>query len=282
MRAFLLTTLILALSVSTQNVDARRSKSIHRMREFRPKERFGTPPTFLPSKKASKPPNTATDVACQVRGGACSDADATVLFKVGVSAAVETALLVGVFYAGKEIAENFAIGKLGGLPISYWLSILTVVFGSSFFGSFVDGGISAASDQALDPNVVPGDPNWYAKLKKPSWNPPGWVFPIMWLIVSKPTQAIALSKLLQADSIPWDILAVYCAHLSLGDAWNKVFFGFQCTGKGAAVISVFFGLLLSSAYLFYGVDPLAGKFLLPTCGWVTIATALNWNIYLNN
>lgn len=285
MRSGWLTLLILALAFANKNVEARRSQRIFRMGEFRPNP-FLVPsrPTLQNQKEKSETTTTKTsaDVACQIRAGACSDTDGIVFVKVGVSAAVETVLLLGLFYAGKEIAENTSIGKVLGLPISYWLSILTVVFGSSFFGSFVDGGISAASDQALDPNVVPGDPNWYAKLNKPSWNPPGWVFPIMWLIVSKPTQAVALSKLLQGTFIPWDVLAVYCAHLSLGDAWNKVFFGFQCTGKGVAVISVFYGLLLTSAYLFYGVDPTAGKFLLPTCGWVLIATALNWNIYLNN
>jgi translocator protein len=217
------------------------------------------------------------------RGGACSDADAMVFLKIAASAALETVALLGVFYTGKEIAENADFGELWGLPFSQWMSLLFVVFGSSFLGSFVDGGMSVATQQALDPNVVPGDPKWYAKLKKPSWNPPGFVFPIMWLLVSKPTQALALSRVLKSsDAIPWTTLAVYCAHLSLGDAWNKVFFGYQCTGKGAAVITAFFGALLASAYLFFGVDPAAGKLMLPTCGWVFIASCLNWNIFLNN
>lgn len=228
--------------------------------------------------------NRNHELAGKVRGGACSDTDPALFVKIGASAILETLALLGVFYAGKEVAENTNIGKLFGLPISQLISILLVVFGSSFFGSFVDGGMSVATQQAIDPNVVPGDPDWYAKIKKPSWNPPGWVFPIMWLIVSKPTQAVALAKVLQAKdgAIPWEILSVYCAHLSFGDMWNKVFFGFQCTGKGAAVITVFFGLLLSSAYLFSGVDAVAGKFMFPTCSWVLVASALNWNIYLNN
>lgn len=108
----------------------------------------------------------------------------------------------------------------------------------------------------------------------------------MWLIVSKPTQFMGTWKLITQHSqeekdlcIP---LLAYCAHLSLGDAWNKVFFGLECTGRGAAVIGVFWGVLLLSAYLFYQVDEYAGLLLLPTCGWVTVAAALNLSIYLLN
>lgn len=289
MRFGLLNVAVLALSLLC--VDARRSQRVFGLSEYshpqtnfplgsvRRRDRKKVPPTTQPS----------TAAAVQTRGGATSDSDAILWLKVLVSAAAETGALLSVFYTSLmlgafELAENCKMGKVFGLPISYWASILVVVFGSSFFGSLVDGGMSVATQQALDPNVVPGDSAWYANLKKPFWNPPGWVFPIMWLIVSKPTQVVALSKLLKAsgESFPWNALAVYCAHLSLGDAWNKVFFGFQYSGKGAAVITAFFGLLLTSAYLFSGVDPDAGKFLFPTCGWVFVASSLNWYIYLNN
>ena len=112
----------------------------------------------------------------------------------------------------------------------------------------------------------------------------GWLFPIMWLIVSKPTQFAAVWKLITQSSdkdlsVP---LLAYCAHLSLGDAWNKVFFGLECTGRGLAVILTFWSVLLLSAYLFYGVDQSAGLLLVPTSLWVTVATALNWSIYVLN
>ena len=176
-------------------------------------------------------------------------------------------------------------------------TLLLIIFASSTFGSVIDMGLSAASRQVLDINSTPNE-GWYMKLEKPVWNPPGWVFPIMWLIVSKPTQFIAVSKVVDvlcsstsstttaaaqskngASYLP---LLVYCTHLSLGDAWNKVFFGLQCTGRGLAVILAFWSVLWTSVYLFYQVDKAAGLFLVPTGLWVTVAAALNGSIYVLN
>jgi tryptophan-rich sensory protein len=240
------------------------------------------------------PTKSSFDTALQLCGGACNDSNPALFFKVALSSALETATMLGLIVGANKLSEKVQVlPDLFGLPLLQWLSLVAVIFASSFFGSIVDGGLSAATNQLLDPNQIPGDPDWYATLIKPSWNPPGWVFPIMWLLVSKPTQLVAISLILkkaksvasEADMVtklPIEILAIYCAHLSLGDAWNKVFFGLQCTGRGAAVITAFFGLLLTSAYLFYTIDPAAGKFMLPTCGWVLIAFSLNWNIHLNN
>ena len=100
----------------------------------------------------------------------------------------------------------------------------------------------------------------------------------MWLIVSKPTQFLAVTRLWARPSKPWAAVALYCAHLSLGDAWNRVFFGEQRIGLGAAVISLFFATLLASAAAFATIDARAGALMLPTCGWVSVALRLNWAI----
>ena len=52
------------------------------------------------------------------------------------------------------------------------MALLTIVFGSSYFGSIIDMIPSAATRQVLDPNNIPGNADWYASLKKPRWNPP--------------------------------------------------------------------------------------------------------------
>ena len=231
---------------------------------------------------------TAANLPIVARGGACDDANAALLGKVGVSALLQAAGLMGVLALGKAsvpILSEIGVPDIFGTSPALWVAFFVIIFASSVVGTFVDGGTSAALNQTLDPNTTPGEQEWYEKLKKPAWNPPGWLFPIMWLIVSKPTHLAAVNRFWTATEDGagkgWRLFA-YCMHLALGDTWNKVFFGFQCTGKGLVVILAFYSMLLFSAFLFGQVDPLAGKLLLPTCGWVTVATALNWSIYSLN
>ena len=166
-----------------------------------------------------------------------------------------------------------------------WAAMFLVIFNAPVIKNVIDGGISVASNQVLRPNVLPASGDWYGKLAKPWFNPPGWVFPVMWVLISKPTQLWAVSRLMKAASptAPWrPELAVYCAQLSLGDSWNSVFFGCQRIGLGLVTIGAQWGTLVASALLFRKIDPMAGKLLLPTIGWLAVAVALNSEIYRLN
>jgi len=223
------------------------------------------------------------------RGGSgCGETNTKVAIKAGISATLETLGLMGIMAGAKMLVNKYKIPFLSkvvkGLPVLQWASLFMIIFSPSSIKNLIEGSVSAASSQVLNPSAVPGQQNWYENLRKPWFNPPGWVFPIMWLIVSKPTQFLAVSKILKTvHPTPWwPALTVYCAHLSLGDAWNDVFFGCERIGLGAGVISTFYGMLLASAKLFTDLNPDAGKLMLPTCGWVTVATALNLSIYQLN
>ncbi|CAJ1947911.1 unnamed protein product [Cylindrotheca closterium] len=204
--------------------------------------------------------------------------------KVFIGTTVESVLMHQVLLFAFGLSNEFKDKTFAS--VVQFLLIFSVVFGSSTYGAVIDNGLSAATQQFLSPNEVPGDSDWYSKLQKPSWNPPGWVFPIMWLIISKPTQFVALWKLKEMKMTMTGsedlALLVYCIHLSLGDAWNKIFFGLQQIKVGVVVISAFWTLLLASTYFFYAINPSAGLFMVPTCLWVTVAASLNWSIYMQN
>ena len=215
------------------------------------------------------------------RGGASS---LTTLTHAAVGAVFEAGALLGVVKAARalppgasEVIARLKIlpgDTIKGLPAAEWFAWCVIIFGSSAVGSVVDGSLRAATNQILMPTRVAGEQGWYASLDKPRWEPPGYVFPVMWLLVSKPTQLLAVAKVCssgtsegeEAAALPWvPQLAAYCLHLALGDAWNKVFFGQQKVFAGALMITVFYGALLASAYLFSLVDPMAGLLMVPTC-----------------
>lgn len=53
--------------------------------------------------------------------------------------------------------------------------------------------------------VPTGDMAWYRKVRKPSWNPPNWLFPVMWIPL-KTMQSIGLWHVLrEAQSHPRDV-----------------------------------------------------------------------------
>ena len=215
------------------------------------------------------------------RGGASS---LTTLTHAALGAVFEAGALLGVVKAARALppGASSAIARLKilpsdtikGLPAAEWFAWCIIIFGSSAVGSAVDGSLRAATNQILMPTRVAGEQGWYASLDKPRWEPPGYVFPVMWLLVSKPTQLLAVAKVCSsvtseddaAPALPWvPQLAAYCLHLALGDAWNKVFFGQQKVFAGALMITVFYGALLASAYLFAQVDATAGLLMVPTC-----------------
>lgn len=127
-------------------------------------------------------------------------------------------------------------------------------------------------------------PDWYAKLTKPSWNPPAWAFPVAWIPL-KLLQVAAASVLwrrvgLRVFASPSVILFVL--HLTLGDVWNRQFFLKQRLLTGLLVIATFWLVLVAATTTFFAQSSLAGALLAPSVAWVAVAASLNLDTwYLN-
>lgn len=121
---------------------------------------------------------------------------------------------------------------------------------------------------------------WYQTLNKPSFNPPNWIFPIMWSILYV-LIATAGWKL-------WDIGAshklkgVYILYTLMNWAWTPIFFGAQ---------QMFMGLLWIVALnlvaaLFIVVANrqvrLAALLMIPPFLWTLFASFLNYSIWMLN
>ena len=121
-----------------------------------------------------------------------------------------------------------------------------------------------------------GNP-WYDELAKPSFQPPGWAFGVVWTTLYT-MLGIALAAILNE---PFSnrrqlALALFAAQLTLNFAWSPVFFGFHMIDLALVIIIAMLVLAIVTASLFRRLRPVAGWLMLPYLAWLCLATALNY------
>ena len=144
------------------------------------------------------------------------------------------------------------------------------------------GWLAACFCAAAGGVVFPPGP-WYALLQKPSWTPPGWIFGPVW------TALYVLMAL--AAWLVWSragfagarvALGLFLLQLVLNAAWSWLFFGLHRPGLALADIVALWILLLATLVVFWRRRPLAGALLVPYLLWVSLASALNWELWRMN
>lgn len=155
------------------------------------------------------------------------------------------------------------------LSLASWLIIIQ--------GSQRLQGIVQSSKEVLSPV-------WYATLRKPVWNPPPWVFPVVWIPL-KVMQVFSASRLwarLEYRTATAPAIILFVLHLALGDVWNRQFFIKQRLLTGLLVIGCFWIVLTASALLFAATSAFSAALLVPSIVWVAIASALNLDVWWLN
>lgn len=124
---------------------------------------------------------------------------------------------------------------------------------------------------------------WYKKLKKPSWTPPGWLFGPMWTVLyacmGTASWLVWKEGGFSAQALP---LGVYALQLALNFAWSPLFFIGHEIGPALVDSSALWSCIGANIALFAPVSKPAAGLMVPYLSWVSIATALNYNIYKNN
>jgi tryptophan-rich sensory protein len=124
---------------------------------------------------------------------------------------------------------------------------------------------------------------WYLALRKPSWNPPNWVFAPVWtlLYLSMATAAWLVWRRAGISGAK-PALALFILQLALNVGWSAIFFRAHRTGLAFAEIIVLWLLILATAVAFSAVERAAAWLMAPYLGWVTFAAALNYSIWKLN
>jgi translocator protein len=124
---------------------------------------------------------------------------------------------------------------------------------------------------------------WFATLKKPSWNPPNWIFGPVWTALYT-TMAIAAWLVWKRGGFAGQrvALSLFLAQLLFNALWSPLFFGMHHPGLAFADIALLWLALLGTVAAFWSARPLAGALLVPYLAWVTFASALNFALWRLN
>lgn len=125
---------------------------------------------------------------------------------------------------------------------------------------------------------LPGE--WYAALRKPTWNPPNWIFGPVWAALYI-TMAIAAWLVWKRGGFRGQrtALLLFLAQLLFNALWSPLFFGLQSPALALVNILLLWLALLGTTAAFWRARPIAGLLLVPYLAWVSFATALNFAIW---
>jgi translocator protein len=134
---------------------------------------------------------------------------------------------------------------------------------------------------ALGAWAMPGE--WYASLRKPSWNPPSWLFGPVWTVLYL---AMATGAWLVWRRGGWaaqrGALTLYSVQLVLNAAWTPIFFGLKMPALAFAEICLLLAAVVATALAFGKATRVAGLLLVPYAAWVAFATFLNFTLWRLN
>lgn len=125
-------------------------------------------------------------------------------------------------------------------------------------------------------------PDYYARLAKPAWAPPPWLFGPAWTLLYALMGIAAWLVAVQGGAGTRRALGMWGVQLGFNAAWTPIFFGLRIPGVALVEIAVMWVAIALTTVAFFGRRALAGALLLPYLAWVTFAAVLNFEIWRLN
>lgn len=140
------------------------------------------------------------------------------------------------------------------------------------FGALAIGGLFTGQGVSSD---------WYARLDKAPWTPPGWVFGAAWTTIML-LLAVYMAHWWTVAEDKRGLLLQYALQWILNVSWNPVFFRWHAATPALFVIIAL--TLLVGYWLFYHAALMKWQsaLLVPYFTWLLIATSLNAYIVFRN
>jgi benzodiazapine receptor len=121
---------------------------------------------------------------------------------------------------------------------------------------------------------------WYQALKKPSWQPPGWLFGPAWTLIfalAAASGVIAWRNATTDKQREW-VIGLFAINGTLNVLWSMLFFRLQRPDWALIEVALLWLSVLVPIIVFARYAKTASALLLPYLAWVTFAAFLNWEI----
>lgn len=139
---------------------------------------------------------------------------------------------------------------------------------------------AAASLTALAGGLATRLGPWYWNLRKPSWQPPPWLFGPVWTIIFA---LIAAAGVIGWDSAPDDrdatvLVSLFTINALINVSWSVLFFAMKRPDLSLIDIAPLWVSIVSLMVTLQPFAGLAALLLVPYLLWVSFAGYLNWTI----
>jgi len=121
-------------------------------------------------------------------------------------------------------------------------------------------------------------------LKKPSFNPPSWLFGPVWITLYT-MMGVSLYLIWQKRGeikLAWPAIIFFLIHLAVNASWSIIFFGQKNIIGALILIVALWFMIVASIFLFYKINKTAAYLLVPYLLWVSFASILNYSLWRLN
>lgn len=126
---------------------------------------------------------------------------------------------------------------------------------------------------------------WYPLIAKPSFNPPNYVFPIVWpilYILMGIAAGMVWNHFTTKENLVKKALILFGIQLALNALWSILFFGMQNPRIAFFELILLLLFVILTCRQFYKISPLASYLLIPYILWLSFAAVLNYSIWTLN
>ncbi|MEG3177823.1 TspO/MBR family protein [Sphingomonas sp. RB3P16] len=121
---------------------------------------------------------------------------------------------------------------------------------------------------------------WYRNLRKPSWQPPNWLFGPAWtVLLGLAAWSAAIAWKSAPDGVARTaVVILFAVNALFHFLWSPLFFTLRRPDWALGEVVFLWGSLVALLVGLWPISPFAALLIVPYFAWVSFAAVLNWTI----